>query len=190
VDFETSATRLFDTFAIERLRVEIEGLTVGDDVVTDEIAVRSYVPTDCGPLIEVFRDSVRGTGLRHYSLEQVLAWAPDEIDYVRFGARRANRMTWVAEIGGRPVGFADLELDGHIDMLFVHPDFQRRGVASALLEIVVSTAHERGLKRLYTESSIGARSIFERFGFLVQSDNTVAIGKQVLSNFRMEKTER
>ena len=155
--------------------------------VMSEVTIRSYVPDDCRPLIEVFRESVRRTGLRHYSLEQVLAWAPDEIDSVRFGLRRADRQTWVAEIGGKAVGFSDLEPDGHIDMLYVHPDFQHRGLASALLRVVESAAGERGLTRLYTESSICARAIFERFGFRVLAAQTVAIGGQILANLRMEK---
>jgi putative acetyltransferase len=153
-----------------------------------EITIRSYAPGDCRPLIEVFRESIRRTGIRHYSLEQVHAWAPDEIDAERFGLRRASRQTWVAEIDGKAVGFSDLEPDGHIDMLYVHPDFQRRGVASALLRVVESAASERGLTLLYTESSICACATFERFGFRVLKGQTVAIGGQILVNYRMEKT--
>jgi hypothetical protein len=39
-----------------------------------------------------------------------------------------------AEVEARIAGFSDLAPDGHVDMLYVDPDFQRRGVARALLE--------------------------------------------------------
>ena len=49
--------------------------------------------------------------------------APEEIDATALNARRLSRTTWVAEIGGKTVGFSDLEADGHLGMLYVHPDF-------------------------------------------------------------------
>jgi putative acetyltransferase len=152
-----------------------------------EITIRPYIPEDRDTSIEVFRASVRRIGLLHYSLAQVVAWAPDEIDATTWNARRLSRTTWVAEIGGKTVGFSDLEADGHLDMLFVHPDFQRQGVASALLRRVESTGVEGGLSRLYTESSIGARPFFERSGFNLIAAQTVLIRGEILVNFRMEK---
>jgi putative acetyltransferase len=152
-----------------------------------EISIRPYLPEDCDASIEVFRASVRRTGLLHYSLDQVMAWAPDEIDAAAWGARRLSRPTWMAEMAGKIAGFSDLEDDGHLDMLFVHPDFQRQGVASALLRTVESAARASGRRRLDTESSIGARAFFERWGFNLIAAQTVARRGQTLVNYRMEK---
>ena len=151
------------------------------------MTIRPYTPEDCEPLIEVFRTSVRRKGIRDYSLAQVTAWAPDEIDPARWNGRRLSRPTWVAELDGNIVGFSDLEPDGHVDMLFVDPDFQGRGVASVLLQFVESVALKQGLKRLYAEASIGARPVFERAGFRVIAPQTVVIRGQSLTNYRMEK---
>jgi GNAT superfamily N-acetyltransferase len=38
-------------------------------------------------------------------------------------------------------------------MLYVHPDFQRRGVARALLTHIERLARTLGMDRLYTEAS-------------------------------------
>jgi GNAT superfamily N-acetyltransferase len=57
----------------------------------------------------------------------------DFIDSEVFALRRTAKPTWVAEINRQIVGFADLEPDGHVDMLFVHAEHQGKGIARALL---------------------------------------------------------
>ena len=47
-----------------------------------------------------------------------------------------SRPTWIAEVDGQAVGFTDLTADGLLDMMFVHPQFQGRGIASRLLQEV------------------------------------------------------
>ncbi len=151
------------------------------------MTIRPYRVEDCPLLVALFRDSVRQSGLQHYTVEQVLAWAPDEIDAGHFGARRASRPTWVAEKDGQIVGFTDLEADGQIDMLYVHPDYQRQGIARALIDAVEANALERGLRRLYTQASLGARPLFEAREFQVIAEQTVRRNGQMFVNYLMEK---
>jgi putative acetyltransferase len=151
------------------------------------MTIRPYRVEDCPRLVALFRQSVRQVGALHYSPEQVLAWAPDEIDIGHFGARRASRPTWVAEKAGQIVGFADLEADGQIDMLYVHPEYQRQGIAQTLLGAVEANAIERGMRRLYAQASLGARPFFERQEFLAVSEQTVRRNGQLFVNYRMEK---
>lgn len=151
------------------------------------IAIRAYRPEDRDLLIELFRSAVRRVAIRDYTRDQILAWAPDAIDAEAFGRRRASKPTFIATIEGEPVGFTDLESDGHIDMLFVHADHQSKGVARALLDHVERLARSRQMPRLYTEASITARRVFERHGFRVLAQQTVAPGGEALINYRMEK---
>jgi putative acetyltransferase len=153
----------------------------------DGFAVRAYAPDDADALIALFRRSVRIVARRDYSEAQVKAWAPDDIERTLFAARCASRPTWVAEIGSTRVGFTDLEPDGHLDMMFVHPDFQRRGIASALLQQVEAAAGAGHLRRLFTEASVTARPFFERRGFRVIAPETIPRRGQALLRFRMEK---
>ena len=156
-----------------------------------ELSIRACVPADVDALIQLFRDSVRSVARQHYTEAQVLAWAPDEIDHDEWAAQCASRPVWVAvmdaQIDAKTVGFIDLEPDGHIDMLYVHAEHQRRGVASALLGVAEGSARDKRLARLYTEASIPARPFFERRGFRVIAEQVVAIRGQNLINYRMEK---
>lgn len=152
-----------------------------------DITIRPYAVDDASGVTELFRSSVRQIASRDYTVSQIRAWAPDVIDQEQFGRRRETRSTWVAESEGRIAGFSDLQPDGHVDMLYVHPDFQRRGVARALLRHIEETARTAGLRRLYTEASITARPVFEAMGFRAIAQQTVTIRGETMVNYRMEK---
>lgn len=149
------------------------------------LSIRSYRPGDLDAVIAVFRAAVRGVPPSDYTPEEVGAWA--ELDRDRWAERRASRPTWVALLGKSVIGFADLEPDGHLDMMYVHPDHQRAGVATALLNRVEAAARARGLSRISTEASITARPFFERRGFAVVAAQAVEKSGLLLRNFRMLK---
>jgi putative acetyltransferase len=151
------------------------------------VTIRPYRADDVEALITLFRASVRDIRRRDYTESQVRAWEADDIDHKQFARRCAAKSTWVAESVGRIGGFSDLERDGHIDMLYVHPDYQGCGVARTLLDHIENLARERGLDRLYTEASITARPVFERRGFHVIAAQTVTMRGESMTNYRMEK---
>ena len=148
---------------------------------------RPYAATDLDSLIALFQTAVRSLAGVEYTLEQVLAWAPDATPQDPWRVRLAASSTWVATSGDRTAGFISLEWDGRIDMLYVHPDFQRGGVASMLLRRLEASAEARGLDRLFTEASITAKPFFERWGFRVIAAQEVIRRGQTLANFAMER---
>jgi putative acetyltransferase len=154
------------------------------------IPVRDFRPSDVEAFVEIFRSAVRLVARRDYTEEQTIAWAPDEIDTSGWEAHYAGRQTFVAEIDGRPVGFTDLEPDGHLNMLYVHASYQRQGVASALLRALEGAASRQGMRRVYTEASITARRFFERCGFRVIAPQVVSTRGQEFINYTMEKNLR
>jgi putative acetyltransferase len=150
-----------------------------------EIVIRTYEAVDAANLMRLFQASVRHIASRDYTAAQLRAWAPDIMDEGKFGPRRESKATWVAEVDGRIAGFSDLEPDGHIDSLYVHPDFQRRGVARALLRHVEETARAMDLRRLYTEASITARPAFEAVGFRVIVPQAITMRGEAMTIYRM-----
>ncbi|VTR94258.1 acetyltransferase : Glr3142 protein OS=Gloeobacter violaceus (strain PCC 7421) GN=glr3142 PE=4 SV=1: Acetyltransf_10 [Gemmata massiliana] len=150
------------------------------------IRLRPFHPADVPALFTLFRDTVHRVNSRDYSPEQVRAWAPDEINPTRW-ATLADRFAVVVEIGGQPVGFADLEPDGHIDRFFVHADHQGCGIGGTIMHALVAEAARTGLTRLFAEVSITARPFFERHGFVVLVEQQVVIRGVALTNFRMER---
>lgn len=99
-----------------------------------------------------------------------------------------QNITYVAEINGYIVGFSDMTLEGHLDRLYVHKDFQGQGVASALVNKLEMKARELGLHEMDTEASITARPFFERQGYQLMMKQNVERKGVLLVNYRMSKS--
>jgi ribosomal-protein-alanine N-acetyltransferase len=86
-------------------------------------------------------------------------------------ALRRGRSYKVAKLGRRVVGYRGLMLGGeeaHVTTLAVAPEYQRRGVATALLYDAVVTSIESGATQLSLEvafSNRGAQALYRSFGF-------------------------
>jgi putative acetyltransferase len=149
------------------------------------MAIRAYDPSDLDAVIAIFRGAIREIASADYSPSQIEAWA--RVDRAAFAARRASRQTWVACVGGTPAGFADLEPDGHIDMLYVGPTHSRQGVARALLATITREADRLGLDSLVTEASVTARHFFTAQGFQVIAPERVSRNGETFLRYRMRK---
>ena len=148
--------------------------------------LRPYQPTDLDAVIAVFLGAIRQIASKDYNPAQIAAWA--QADRPAWQQRRLTRPTWVAVIDQMVVGFTDLEPNGHLDMMFVHPGYQGMGVASMLLRAVEAAAAAQGLSRVFTEASLTARPFFEKRGFKVLARQRVEKRGQIFTNFRMQKT--
>lgn len=96
-----------------------------------------------------------------HSDDEVRRWLRERI--------AAHDETWVAEVGGVPVGYARTT-PGWLDDLYVQPAHQGSGVGRALLELV--TARQPGGFCLWVfESNIAARRFYARHG-LVELEHT------------------
>ncbi len=122
-----------------------------------------------------------------YFEEQVEAWAPRVPDPGEWHVRVAARRTLVAVGGGEVLGFAELEEDGHLEMLYVRGDAMGQGVGRRLYEAAEHEARVLGAKAISTEASVTARPFFERQGFRVVREQTVVRRGVGLTNFVMVK---
>jgi putative acetyltransferase len=153
----------------------------------EKTRIRDYDAGDASEIARLFYGTVRSVNRADYSDEQVEAWAPGVPDPDEWHARMAGRKTLVAEEDGEVVGFAELEEDGHLDMIYLREDAVGRGVGLRLYGAVEREARTRGLGRIFTEASITARPFFERRGFRVVREQTVVVRGVAMTNFAMEK---
>jgi putative acetyltransferase len=159
-------------------------------IVTPGVIVREYREGDAQPICRLFYETVRSVNLADYSPEQVRAWAPEVPDPEAWHRRMSGRHTLVAEDEEGVAGFAELEEDGHLDMLYCRRDAVGGGVGSALCAVVEERARHLGLAHVFTEASITARPFFGRRGFLLVRRNVEVRRGVELVNFSMHKPLR
>lgn len=146
--------------------------------------IRPYRSADCPALAELFYETVHTVCARDYTPEQLDAWATGEVDLSAWDASFLAHRTLAAVEGETIVGFADMDGNGYLDRLYVHRDFQRRGVATALCDALeAATAAET----FTTHASCTARPFLEHRGWRVVREQTVLRRGVALSNFVMEK---
>jgi putative acetyltransferase len=149
--------------------------------------IRRATPEDALAIATVYYDTVRQINSRDYAEAQIEAWAGDTPDEQKWRQRQNSRITFVDEQDGVIRGFAELENEEHIGAVYVHADYQRKGVASALVDQVEKEALARGATCLSTEASITAQPFFARRGFETVTAQDVEYRGQVFRNYRMRK---
>ncbi|RSK36082.1 GNAT family N-acetyltransferase [Hymenobacter metallilatus] len=106
-------------------------------------------PADIPALTEV-RFAVRENVLRNRTLVT-------EADYRDYLTRRGKG--WLAEDAGRVVGFAIADVQAHnIWALFVHPDFDQRGIGKALHHLLLSWYFAHTSHPIWLSTSPGTRA--------------------------------
>ncbi len=151
------------------------------------LALRPYLPADAPLLAEIFRASIADLTGDDYSESQQEAWASVADDEDAFAARFAEQLTLLGTIDGSPAGFAALEGNERVDMLYVHPAAAGQGIGTLLIGALEKLAAARGAKRLIADVSDSAVEFFRRRGFVARQRNSVSIGDEWLANTTMEK---
>ncbi len=149
--------------------------------------LRAFQSSETPELLQLFKDTVQHVNRKHYSSEQIEAWTTANTGAKVWSDRQLANHTIVAEANGTITGFGELTKQGHIDMLYVHKGFQRKGVASALLQSLEKYARSIKLKEITTDASITARPFFEKNGFqLIKAEHAIR-NEVVFIQFRMSK---
>lgn len=152
------------------------------------VVIRHYQPADSAGTLLIFLAAITRTASADYSPEQVRAWAaPDRRDPADWHRAMAARNSFVAMVDGDLSGFSDVTSDGYIDMMFVAPEYQRRGIATRLLAEAEALARAAGATELSANVSITARPLFEANGFEAVTEQHPVRRGISLTNFRMVK---
>ena len=111
-------------------------------------------------------------GPRSPALEEK-TWDERHAERIRGHLREAPDQVLVAEVEGHLAGYMTYRINtkastGTVSYNAVHPDFQGRGIATALITRVLGLFREKGLRysRVTTlETDVRARGLYEKAGF-------------------------
>ena len=151
-----------------------------------KMKIREYLENDYHEIADLFYASVHAINNAAYSNDDLEAWAPSEIDYNHWKKRLALKKPYVAIKNDKIAGFIELENSGHIDCLYVHPNYQKQGIATRLLKYALCRAKEKRFDRVFVEASEVAKPLFIANGFRVISKNKVPRRGRILTNYLMD----
>ena len=151
----------------------------------EEEHVREIHKDEAPLLATVLVRTVRATNAVDYDPEQIETWTTIARVEAEWQKRLASLHTFVCTVDGEIAGFASLDREGYLDLLYVALEFQRRGIATRLVAAIESRARALGVAMIVTDASITARPFFERRGFSVVRPQTVRLHGVEFTNFRM-----
>jgi putative acetyltransferase len=149
--------------------------------------IRRFQPGEELALFEIYYSAIHLIAKNDYSEEQLNAWAPLDLDRNLWVNRINGINPFVAEIDGKPIGYADIQQNGYIDHFFVSGHHPRQGIGKALMQVIHSEANQLNITELTANVSQTAQPFFERFGFVVIERKTPIIRGVELRNALMRK---
>jgi putative acetyltransferase len=152
-----------------------------------DIIIRAYKAADLPEVVNLFRETIHTVNAKDYTREQINAWAPEHIDAEKWGIKLLAHYTVIAEVRGKVCGFGDIDDSGYFDHLFVHKDYQGRGVATRIVNAIETYAVQKGFKTITVAVSITAKSFFLKQGYVVVKQQEVEYNGQVFTNYAMKK---
>lgn len=147
--------------------------------------IREYQSSDCKELAELFYHTVHTINAGDYTDEQLDAWATGQIELNKWNQSFQEHVSVVAVDGDIITGFGDIDKTGYLDRLYVHADYQRKGIATA----ICNQLEESVQGKICTHASITARPFFEKRGYQVVKEQKVERQGIFLINFVMEKVK-
>lgn len=145
--------------------------------------IRKYQSSDCKELAILFYNTVHTINAKDYTSEQLDVWAAGNVDLDVWNSSFLQHYTLVAVEGNLLVGFGDIDKAGYLDRLYVHKDFQGKGIATSLCNNLERAVTEN----IVVHASITARPFFENRGYVVKKEQQVERQGILLTNYVMEK---
>ncbi len=97
------------------------------------MVIREYQSLDCEILAELFYHTVHTVNAKDYTKEQLGVWATGNVDLEKWNQSFEEHYSLVAIDDEVIIGFGDIDKAGYLDRLFVHSDYQRKGIATCLI---------------------------------------------------------
>ena len=153
-----------------------------------DFIIRVALQSDTVELKDLFQNTVLAINRRNYSQAEVEDWASCGDDLSKLeGMIKTHYFIVAINQQSEIVGFSSITPQGYLHSMFVHKDFQGKGIAAMLLKEIERYAITTGITRITSEVSLTARPFFEKKGYIVEEEQKRKANQLSLTNFWMAK---
>ncbi len=151
------------------------------------ITTRPAKLDDLGEIQKMFVDTILTICKDDYSPEQIKVWTSSIKNTQRWTDKLSTQYFRIAEFDNKIVGYGSLENNDYLDLLYIHKDYQRQGIADKLYSEIEKEAIKNGATTIHSDVSKTARPFFERKGFKLISPKIIIIQDTEIINYKMTK---
>lgn len=152
-----------------------------------QVIIRKGQLDDLSELQQLFVDTITTVCKEDYNSKQIHVWTSGVGDKKRWQDIMAQQFVLIARDNEKIIGFCTLDNGNYIDLLYVHKDYQRQGIANRLYAQIEKESRRQGENLLTANVSKTAKPFFESVGFDVTKEQTVVRQGVELTNFKMTK---
>lgn len=145
--------------------------------------IRKYQASDCKELADLFYNTVHIVNAKDYTKEQLNVWATKQVDLEKWNKSLQEHFSVVALDNETIIGFGDIDKTGYLDRLFVHANYQKKGIATCLCNQLEQAVQGD----ITTHASITAKPFFEKRGYKLVKEQQIERQGIFLTNYVMIK---
>ncbi|MBM6959443.1 GNAT family N-acetyltransferase [Bacteroides caecigallinarum] len=150
--------------------------------------IRPLEEKDLYDMQNLFRSTVLNVNIKDYTKEEVEDWASCGNDMEHWKEILFNNQFIGAfDKQDNLIGYSSMNKRGYMHSMFVHPDWQGKGIATQLLYEVEKIARQYEVKEITSDVSKTARLFFEHKGYVVECEQKQQANRLKLTNYKMKK---
>ena len=145
---------------------------------------------DLAAIANLFKFTIQKVASKDYSSQEINSWSAGAKNTDNWLKRIDTHYYLLVKMKGLLVGMASLDETGYLDVIYVHPDHQGKGIASTLLNKMENKALEDGHTAITSDVSITAKPFFLHKGYCILKPQLVLCRGVVLRNYNVMKMLR
>lgn len=152
-----------------------------------KIVLRFATLDDLEEMQQLFIETIKEVCKNDYSPQEIECWTSSVKNKERWIQKLTNQYFLIAELNDKIVGYASLENDNYVDLLYVHKNYQQKGIANLLYSKIEIQALKKNVTHLTVDASITAKGFFEKNDYYVLKKQINVIQKVEIINYKMIK---
>lgn len=139
------------------------------------LTIRIATKNDILGILTLFEETIRTVNSKDYNQQEIDVWVSCSKNNKALLNTIKEQTFYVAVIENLIVGFSSITTKGYLDLMYVHKDYQRKGIASRLLKNIEAKSKEQINDEIYAHVSKTALPFFKKHEFEVSGihKNTV-----------------